>query len=179
MHSVIHLLIDMARLDESRLSGSTGDRLERNFYARAPEKRRPAHLRSKEWEAKERERSRIGNGPKQAVHQDHKTDVVDEKDNQTHSSQGYVDGLPLPVTTSHTVQSLPSQAHSPTPTIAVRHDALTDQPDNSEARRLGIDKYKKKYTGNADGGKVWSEEDGKAYDQSLVRALSNTFLCVV
>lgn len=35
-------------------------------------------------------------------------------------------------------------------------------------------KLKKKYPGNAEGGKVLSDEDGKVYDQSLVWALSKT-----
>lgn len=173
-------------MDEPRLSRTTGDLLERNFYARVPEKRRPAHLRSAEWEAKERERTRRG---EPSVDEELDDDVeAEEKMKGTGEKVDTLEqGLPLPVTA--TTSKPASDTHSsPSSTLApnVRHydpsqTIKTDplgkgQTASAAAKREA--KFKKKFPGNEEGGKVWDEEDGRAYDQSLVWALSKTFLLV-
>ncbi|KAG8979667.1 hypothetical protein FRB94_011257 [Tulasnella sp. JGI-2019a] len=140
---------DLYALDEPRLSKTTTTQLEKYFYERVPPSRRPRYLRPANYVEPLPE-------PTNPTEKEHSKTLDDDDDDVKRLSHIGSSG-----NSSHEEGTLPIPA------------TAASKPEKTAAEKKAEEKYKKKYPGNAEGGKVLV--DGKVYDQSLVWALSNTF----
>jgi hypothetical protein len=180
------LIADLYRLDEPRLAKTVADSLEVNFYARTIDERRPRFLQDRNLSV-EGVRSADDSRATSRGESSSETDGGDEK--KAHLPGGKEggqaeSGLPLPVSARRNSTST-SPASTLAPTSSNNHHNPSSSSTSSRAKdksrkktAIEEEKFKKKYPGNAEGGKVWDEREGKAYDQSLAWALSKTFLYV-
>ncbi|KAG8869673.1 hypothetical protein FRB97_000807 [Tulasnella sp. 331] len=145
---------DLYALDEPRLSATITTLLEKNFYARVPISRRPRFLRPASYTepTNDKTREKDPEDPDShpaTLHEDDDDDKPKHVGGPSSHSSHEAGTLPTPVTA----------ANAPI--------------EKTPAEKKAEEKYKKKYPGNEEGGKVMV--DGQVYDQSLVMALSNTF----
>jgi hypothetical protein len=151
------------------LSGYNADKLEQYFYSRVPPERRPKYIH------------------KIPSKSDPEKTIYDEKDDLSINEKSPENEPTLPLPASLQSSKTPS-VHSNgskrvkipflSKTFSLKYHAKDVSPEYLKPQAEMTEKekkaYKKKFSGNEEGGKVIGK-DNKAYDQSLIFALSNTF----